>query len=1009
MLHSSAMLNPEQMPFCIDGLNSIVNLPIHVNQTNPVLIELLRIDLATNQNETISIGSKELKKIKKQATKASAKSDHSSTLLLEFPVKQSGLYRLQKVVDESKLEVQRRLSDTLVVQCPTASVKSVPQDKCKGQLSDFYLEVEATPPFKVKYSKTLNGEDNGHVFLSIHPDNLVSPLGRQNTSGVVVSLDPAGVNVSWARAQFVRVPLNESLGVGGDWQYQIDEVHDAFGNMVDYSDSHREDLLLHKSKRENRRQQIFFVHERPTIALDGYSSQHSLKVPKEQSRVLPVRLASTGASTLERSKHAVTYLFTPEDSLLPNQEHAKDAKLKEVEIFGGDRGFVVGKPGLYTLKTVSAKNCEGEVLEPSSCLVQNPPQPSLKVTTANIPDQCAGNSIGLVIDLDLTGTPPIRLSYEIHHADIVTTKVVDADRLQKQIELRPSHAGKYTYTFVQISDAVYKNPRLLDERPISQVVKPPASARFQTGWQTKIACLGEAVSFDLDVSGESPLTLLYETVHNGKRDRNKKDVIQGPLHTIRTDKLKSGGDYSLVLKSITDKSGCTVLLDEEAKIEVGLQMPKVSFGQLDGKRSISALEGKKVSLPLRLQGELPWTVSYRNLDESEPSLKEQVIYSDNGQLQVNTQGAYEIVGVHDANCPGSVDIPSGTFDVRWVPRPAIAIVESTLIAFNKGKYIKKSICEGDEDTTEISFTGSAPFTVEYTQKLKPTHGSISKRSQKLTAGLNLASFKMEASEAGLNEYEFSRLGDSSYSHASPVTTLLSVQQQVHSKPSASFIDVGKTYKYCKEEETGNEVIPIIFTGSPPFHLEIDIRHHATSKPEIITIPHIDANHYNFHIPHRVLALGTHAVTVRKVRDAHGCQRKMDFDAPHVQVRVADIPSISPLEAQTHFCVGDRISYMLTGSPPFHVYYTFRNLESKASVSTTTFRRIAEKPGEFQITGISDQRSTDNCKARTDITKIIHELPSVRISKGRTATVDIHEGGEAEILFEFGGTPPFEFT
>jgi nucleoporin POM152 len=37
------------------------------------------------------------------------------------------------------------------------------------------------------------------------------------------------------------------------------------------------------------------------------------------------------------------------------------------------------------------------------------------------------------------------------------------------------------------------------------------------------------------------------------------------------------------------------------------------------------------------------------------------------------------------------------------------------------------------------------------------------------------------------------------------------------------------------------------------------------------------------------------------------------------------------------------------------------------------------------------------------------MPSVKISKGRHVEVDIHEGGEAEILFEFWGTPPFEFT
>jgi nucleoporin POM152 len=319
------------------------------------------------------------------------------------------------------------------------------------------------------------------------------------------------------------------------------------------------------------------------------------------------------------------------------------------------------------------------------------------------------------------------------------------------------------------------------------------------------------------------------------------------------------------------------------------------------------------------------------------------------------------------------------------------------------------VCEGDEDITDISFSGSAPFTVEYNQYFKSDLGTHSKRSQQFTSGLDSASFKMETAKAGLYEYEFSRLGDNSYSQASRGPIDLRIQQRVQSQPSARFTNIGKTYRYCKGEGTGDEVLPIALTGLAPFHVEIDIRHHSTTKPERIRIPHIETNQYNFHIPHKYLALGTHAVTIRKVRDSHGCAQEMDFDAPHVQVSVADLPTISPLEAYTDFCVGNRISFSLSGTPPFNIFYKFQGFERKATVSTTTFRRIAEKPGVFEIIGISDQRSTDACMARTSITKTIHEMPSVKISKGRTVTVDIHEGGEAEILFEFGGTPPFEFT
>jgi len=86
---------------------------------------------------------------------------------------------------------------------------------------------------------------------------------------------------------------------------------------------------------------------------------------------------------------------------------------------------------------------------------------------------------------------------------------------------------------------------------------------------------------------------------------------------------------------------------------------------------------------------------------------------------------------------------------------------------------------------------------------------------------------------------------------------------------------------------------------------------------------------------------------------------------------------------------------------------FEGTQRKAKSPNTNFRRIAERPGNFTITAVSDKAS--ECKARTEITKVIHEMPSVKISKGRQVQVDIHEGGEAEILFEFWGTPPFEFT
>ncbi|KAL8735662.1 MAG: hypothetical protein Q9166_000831 [cf. Caloplaca sp. 2 TL-2023] len=1008
----SATLNPNQTAFCINASTTTAHLPIQINQTNPILIELLRVDLDTNLNETMTIHAKEIRRLKKQAQKQPSDRGPASPRYLQYPVKQTGLYRLHRVVDESKLEVQRRLSDTLVVNCPSAYMRAMPENKCIGDLSNFYLQVDATPPINIKYSKLVNGQESGHAVLSIPPKSPVSPLAMQRSSGALVTSESvANVDVSWARSQSTKISLNESLGTSGSWQYSIDEVQDGCGNIVNYADRRLVDLQRRHSPTAAPLDQRFSVHERPRAALRGCDSQRPLRIPKGKSIRLPIQLSSTGPDSAEQGTHQISYLFTPSADVLPNQEHAEVAALEEFKLGPHTAGHEISEPGLYTLQSVESAYCAGEVLEPSSCLLSNPPEPKLSIETQIIPDRCAGNSVGLLVDLDLTGTPPFRVSYTIRRSGgPVTPQTAETELLHTQLELRPAHSGHYIYEFQDISDAVYREPRSLrDQRLIlEQDVKPPASARFLDAYPARKTCIGEPVALGIQLLGEAPWKLEYELVHHGRRQKRKIDGIESNVYTLETDELSSGGEYSLALTAVTDKSGCKVSLEQETKIEVALQRPKASFGLIEGQRTVSALEDKKVKLPLRLQGESPWTVQYRNLDHVGYDLTTTTFRNSNDEIKVKETGTYELIRVDDATCPGNVDAASNRFTVEWVPRPGVQVSESAAIERQQDIYVKRGICEGDEDAVEISFTGTPPFDVEYIHHVKPEQGSQSTSTKKFTAGINLASVRMETVEAGSHQYKISKLSDLSYNHNPRKFSPVVIEQHVHSKPTATFAHGGKTYKYCKEEEAGGENVPILLSGLAPFHLEVEIRHHSSSKPELVTIPNIEIHQYNLHIPHRLLALGTHVVRIRKVRDAHGCQRRMEQGAPHVQVNVAEVPGITAQESRTDYCVGDRISYTLSGSPPFNVFYTFQGQERKASASTTNFRRLAEKPGEFTITAIADQRSAD-CKAHTSITKVIHEMPSVRVSKGRTATVDIHEGGEAEILFEFGGTPPFEFT
>ncbi|KAJ5633013.1 Nucleoporin [Penicillium lividum] len=993
----SAVLNPEREALCLDSQRNIVNLPIRVNQTDPILIEVLRLDLNTGENETLTISSKQLKQLKKQADKRHATLSPVPYRDLHFPVKKTGIYRLQRVVDESQLDVRTRTSDALVVLCPRALIKNSHTNKCKGELSNLVLEVEGTPPLKIKYSRQVNHHDRGFSFQNIQPDNLRSPLLSQKPGGALFSINQP--DISWARSQKIDVPLNESLNVGGEWLYAIEEVHDACGNVANYSTIF-EDAERPSSKSLSQWHQ-FSVHESPRISLSGCNDQHPLEVARGDSVDLPINFQAVGTGYADDGPFSVVYTYNDGS----DAQKGTDSKETTLILRSVDQKSPIKEPGWYSLASVSSQFCPGDILEPASCYLHNPPEPEVSVKAEKIFDRCANNAVGLLVDLDLTGSPPFHLRYSIENSKGTITKTQKIDGPRTQLDFTPSEAGFYRYRFLDIEDSVY-SPRSLKDKvaPLEQDVKPPASAHFIGPRAVRKACFGESISVDLAFLGEAPWTLQYELLHNGKRT---KHVLQSDseMATITTDKLVSGGEYTLALTSIKDKSNCKRTLKETVKIDARPKPPHVSFGQIDKKRSLSALQGSKIEIPLRLSGEKPWTVKYKNVDVNKSPVQN-TFYDENSLLIVDQEGLYELLEVSDNSCPGSVDQVAKEFEVSWIPRPQVTAVDGSPVG-STGNYVKPEVCQGDDDSLELRLSGNPPFALQYEQRRKTDRGTSSVRTKNLRTALNVLSTEMDTSEPGHYTYRFTDVGDNLYDH-DPKSSALVVTQRVNSLPTARFDSPGHIYGFCKEDASGEETIPITLEGVPPFSLEITIKHHSNAKPEIVSIPKINSNHHNLPIPRRHLDLGQHVVSIHKVRDSRGCQRATEYDSSSVRVSVSDVPTIIPLESKVDYCVGERLSFSLSGHAPFEVFYTFDGAQRKATSQNTNFRRIAERPGEFTITAVGDGAS-GKCKAHKDITKVIHEMPSVRISNGQVSVVDIHEGGEAELHFDFWGTPPFEFT
>lgn len=128
---------------------------------------------------------------------------------------------------------------------------------------------------------------------------------------------------------------------------------------------------------------------------------------------------------------------------------------------------------------------------------------------------------------------------------------------------------------------------------------------------------------------------------------------------------------------------------------------------VENKRKIMAVQDAKVDLPLRLQGEAPWTIAYRNVDGS-GGLLQKVARNGNDVLTVSSKGVYEIVDVSDSQCPGTIDPQSSTFEVDWFPRPEISIVPSDGICTAPSGFVKRDVCEGDIDGFEVNLRGRFP-------------------------------------------------------------------------------------------------------------------------------------------------------------------------------------------------------------------------------------------------------------------------------------------------------------
>ncbi|KAG1471634.1 hypothetical protein G6F56_002012 [Rhizopus delemar] len=983
--YGTAKLNANNDFYCLSPTHpdhQHVYIPIILNNTVPRSISLSRYEFDTELTTVKEYKGREIQR----ATEISDAKEGVQFYYIKLT--QPGAYKLERIVSTDNVDVRLYDRVLFIFSCPTAQFKPITNiDYCTDDQETLQMDVTGVPPFKIEYSrKTGNDKQTNLKLERIQPEDHVSPLQRLPdgllSADVSFFSSKKHDNYKWGAVQQMSIPLNLTFSTVANQEYQLSSVVDGAGNLVDLSSA---------------RPQIFSVHPRPTIKFEcSQAKPVNMLIGSEQTE-LPVHIEGTAPFTFNYSR--------------TNLPHVRTVKMEDNE----PRTVPAFSPGEYGLMDIKDQYCQGHVMLPSVCQVIQPPLPSIQVTPTPIASECAGDSeVGMKFVTELTGTPPYSLEYTIYKVQGKTKKKVDrkvekVDRSRHIFSYLPESSGEYVYEIAHLSDKFYKKQPTGIE-PIHQVVHPQPDAKFSGGRRVHSiqTCLGNDVNIDVDLSGDGPFELSW-TMNN----QLYSHTIEGNKYTIKLPPIEQPGNFVVSLTKIKDSNMCVKDLEaRDYNVIIRRDRPTASFYTSDRlEKTVEITEGSYANLPLRLTGDGPWTVSYRNLEQGDRSKSVQTFKDPNAQINVKDKGHYELLSVRDAVCVGEIVGPH--YEVKWIDRPSITI-PSEEAKLAGPIYERRAVCQGEHDSIDVLFSGRGPFFCSYDEERRLPNKKSFERigTQEITTGVNRAHLPLKTKEGGLYRYVFKSLADQRY--ADPFKLYdLEVQQTVHVNPTVKFSSrtLRHPYDMCVGDDLmfkDEQPLEIELTGQAPFIVEFSIRHQSDLNPRMITLSNITTNKYKIQLPKKLDVSGLYTLQLMRVQDANGCGTSVpESDVSRVKLNALDIPSIVPFDLKSDVCVGDNIEFSLGGVAPFTMSYLFNGKKEYVKTSTSRLSMIADKAGNVTVVSVGHKRN--KCRLNTSgFTYTIREVPSSRISGGKEILENIHEGDMVQAVVDLIGTPPFEF-
>ncbi|KAL1708824.1 hypothetical protein EV121DRAFT_196368 [Schizophyllum commune] len=1047
---STARLNPDAQAFCLSPPDNYVLIPVLLNNTNTAALRysLTPLGRTTSANPTYhDLSARDIRAIESareetlqltRVTKNTKNDDDydeydeeeeqdddssSSGLqktqsLIHIKLDKPGTLRIEKLLDTSGILAKVFTSEVTVAPCPRAEFKTLPKDgdvQCAAPDLEMQMEIDiyGVPPLSMRYSKIVNGRRELFTVEGVEgADSGELPSSQQAaTSSLAVTERKFVQRV--AAPQTIPVPLAAALDTTGTHTYVLEEVTDAVGNYARLGQD--SPLKTTSSVTVLRRPAMSFKRcgpGKPTPVLIGAETS------------LPV--VASVADAMD-APYEVTVKYNPPTDA-PRRSSPFTTKYSTNDS-RQDVSVLAKYPGEYTIVGVHGKYCEGDVLAPDVCTVSELPKPSVDVEWEKI-HECSGDT-GVRAGLLLHGTPPFQVTYQAQKGrGTPRTHTMTFQSSRDEIIIRPPEEGDYTFSITHISDAYYKKEEV-KAKSMKQTIHPVASAEFAGSGRRKqrlSICEDRTIDVDVHLRGSAPWNIELQIISpRGSmiRTYNGIDVSPKRLQIPIPDEVdKAGGHLEIDLVSVQDKSGCKRSLSTQGiSVDVRRVKPTVKFYGSPSQREITVLERQKTHLPLRLTGDGPWTVKYRRTESPNFVLTAR-LNSPNDELEVIEKGTYELMGVNDVMCPGSVVADSSTFKVNWIPRPSAKLAENTPATYEpfNSSHILQPVCAGDDDFIDLDLSGRPPFQIMYNIAKansyygrsdiidQPTYNSIQTRTR----------FQLRTDQPGRMLYEVKQIGDVHYpleKHRNatiPQRERLLIEQDVLARPSARFKSQEARMSYCVNDALTAQNFAsddglVLLEGTPPFTLTLDVGKLGTSDRETVVVT-VNEYAWKLSLPdYHFKSVGTHRVSIQSIADASGCAHvPLDPFQTSLNIDVAETAAIVPFDKREDLCVGDITQFQLEGIPPWNIEYRINGRTHTEVAKTSPFALLQQAAGEFAVTSIAHQQQ--KCKAAvTDLRYRVHALPSAEVGHGGMYYDDIREGEQAEIVFTFIGEPPFTFT